>query len=103
VQGIVQIGTVEIERTQQERWLTGRLAPEWKRRFPELFDEDDLRLAQGPQGPKGYHFVEWLAAIVLHPATGYLVAGEQVRVPQPSSEAKDRCAALGARNLGCPS
>jgi hypothetical protein len=72
VQGIIEIATVEVERTQQERWLSGRLASEWKRRFPELFDEDDLRLAQGPQGPKGYHFVEWLAAIVLHHTTGYL-------------------------------
>lgn len=71
VQGIVEIGTVEIERAQKERWLSGRLAPEWRRRFPELFDEDDLRLAQGPQGPMGYHFVEWLAAIVLHHSTGY--------------------------------
>lgn len=72
VEGIVEIGTVEIERVQQARWLSGSLAPEWKQRFPELFDEDDLRLAQGPQGPKGYHFVEWLAAIVLHHTTGYL-------------------------------
>jgi hypothetical protein len=72
VEGIVEIGTVEIERAQQARWLSGSLAPEWKRRFPELFDEDDLRLAQGPQGPKGYHFVEWLAAIVLHHTAGYL-------------------------------
>jgi len=72
VDGIVDIGAVEIQRTQQARWLSGSLAPEWKRTFPELFDEDDLRLAQGPQGPKGYHFVEWLAAIVLHHTTGYL-------------------------------
>jgi hypothetical protein len=72
VQGIVEIGTVEIERAQKERWLSGRLAPEWRRRFPELFDVDDLRLAQGPQGPMGYHFVEWVAAIVLYHTTGYL-------------------------------
>ena len=70
--GIVEIGTIEIERAQKERWLSGRLAAEWKRRFPALFDEDDLRLAQGPQGPMGYHFIEWLAAILLHHTTGYL-------------------------------
>ena len=72
MQGIVEIGTVEIERAQKARWLSGRLAPEWKRIFPDLFDEDDLRLAQGPQGPMGYHFIEWMAAIVLHHTTGYL-------------------------------
>jgi VRR-NUC domain len=39
--------------------------------IPELFDEDDRRLAE-TQGPLGLHFYEWLAAIVLHHATGYL-------------------------------
>jgi hypothetical protein len=71
VRAITEIGTVEIQRSQQELWRSGRLAPEWAHRFPELFDEDDLRLAQA-QGHLGYHFCEWLAAIVLHHATGHL-------------------------------
>jgi hypothetical protein len=62
VEPIVEIGTVEIERSQKERWMSGRLAPEWARTFPRLFDADDLALARGPQGPRGYHFIEWLAA-----------------------------------------
>jgi hypothetical protein len=40
------------------RELGGRLAPEWARRFPELFDDDDRRLAEGPQGYSGYHFYD---------------------------------------------
>jgi hypothetical protein len=71
VEAITNIGTIEILHSQHELWRSGRLAPEWARRFPELFDEQDLRLAES-QGPLGYHFVEWLAAIVLYHTTGYL-------------------------------
>lgn len=71
MEAITEIGWVEIERGQQERWRGGSLAAEWAERFPELFDEDDLRLAK-TQGPMGYHFYEWVAAIVLHHTTGYL-------------------------------
>jgi len=70
VEPITDIGSVEIQRSQQALWRSGTLAAEWARRFPELFDEDDRRLAEA-QGPLGYHFYEWLAAIVLHHATGY--------------------------------
>ncbi len=71
VEPITDIGSVEIHRSQRVLWKSGSLAAEWARRFPELFDEEDRRLA-GTQGPLGYHFYEWLAAIVLHHATGYL-------------------------------
>jgi VRR-NUC domain-containing protein len=71
VRAITEIGTVDIQPSQQQLWRSGRLAPVWARRFSELFDEDDPRLAES-QGHLGYHFGEWLAAIVLHHATGYL-------------------------------
>src|SRR5687767_8782236 len=51
--------------------MAGGLPREWARAYPEFFDEDDLRLATGPQGEAGFHFWEWLAAVVLHHATGY--------------------------------
>jgi hypothetical protein len=82
VEAIVEIGTVEIARSQRERWMSGRLAPEWARSFPQLFDADDLALAQGPQGPRGYHFIEWLAAIVLHHSTGYLALVSKYEFPR---------------------
>ena len=69
-QEIVELDLVEVPRTQQEEWKRGVLAPEWARSFPDLFDEDDLRLAT-TQGPRGNHFPEWLAAIWLHKKTGY--------------------------------
>lgn len=68
---ITDIGTIEILRSQRDLWRSGGLAPEWARRFPEPFDEDDVRLVEG-QGPYGWHFVEWLAAMVLYHTTGYL-------------------------------
>jgi hypothetical protein len=71
VEAIIDIGTIEILPSQKELWQGGRLAAEWAHRFPDLFDEQDLALAES-QGPRGYHFVEWLGAIVLHHTTGYL-------------------------------
>jgi len=74
VKAIIEIGTIEVRRSQQVLWRDGRLMPEWAQRFPELFDEQDVRTAENqPQ----YHFVEWLAAIVLHHATGFLALVEK--------------------------
>lgn len=68
VEAIVDIGTVEIRRSQRALWRDGGLMREWKQRFPELFDEEDVRVAETQPS---LHFVEWLAAIVLHHATGF--------------------------------
>jgi hypothetical protein len=98
VRAITEIGTVEIQRSQQELWRSGRLAPAWAHRFPELFDEDDLRLAQA-QGHLGYHFCEWLAAIVLHHATGHLalVSKYEFRNHPRKQEVVQRLLAPGLR------
>jgi hypothetical protein len=66
---ITKIATIQIEPAQRARWQSGHLALEWRQRFPDLFDDDDLRLANSQPG---VHFYEWLSAIVLHHATGYL-------------------------------
>ena len=49
---------------QQGSPLPGR----WREQYPELFDDDDLRLAQGPQ--RKNHFCEWFAAIYLFQRDG---------------------------------
>ena len=54
--------------SQRERFRSGELAPEWFRRYPELFDKLDLKLARNQPN---YHFVEWLGAILLFESTGY--------------------------------
>lgn len=74
MEAIIDIGTIEVRRSQQVLWRDGRLMREWAQRFPKLFDEQDVRIAEHqPQ----YHFVEWLAAIVLHHATGFLALVEK--------------------------
>jgi hypothetical protein len=44
------------------------LSKQWKKRYPFLFDDDDLRIVK-KQGVA--HFGEWLTAIYLYEATGY--------------------------------
>src|SRR5690348_15931015 len=63
------IGTVNVVRSQRERWKSGNLAQEWRTRFPKLFNDDDLRLANSQPS---MHFYEWLGAVVLHHTTGCL-------------------------------
>jgi hypothetical protein len=67
--GITRIATIQFEAAQRARWQSGHLALEWRTRFPDLFDDDDLRLANSQPG---VHFYEWLGAIVLHHTTGHL-------------------------------
>ena len=66
---IVEIASFPFAASLKARWKNGELHREWARRYPELFDADDLRLAQN-QSEFGYHFVEWLSAILLYNATG---------------------------------
>lgn len=44
------------------------LPAQWREQYPQLFDDDDLRLAQGPQ--RRNHFCEWFAAIHLFQRDG---------------------------------
>jgi hypothetical protein len=68
---IRHVGEYSYSASQRSRFQSGVLAREWARRYPELFDADDLRLA-GSQSHMGKHFFEWLAAILLYETTGYL-------------------------------
>jgi hypothetical protein len=56
---------------QRRRFVAGELGPIWSARYPQLFDDDDCRLCRN-QCKDGFHFYEWLAAILLYEATGYL-------------------------------
>ena len=69
MEAITKIGTVNVAPSQRVRWQSGQLAQEWRTRFPNLFDDDDLRIAASQPG---IHFYEWLGAILLHHTTGYL-------------------------------
>jgi hypothetical protein len=73
---ITTIGTFEVRQLQRERFISGKLWQEWYSKYPNLFDIDDVRLAES-QAKLGYHFYEWLAAIMLYHTTGYLSLIEQ--------------------------
>jgi hypothetical protein len=65
-----EVGFFELSGTQRERWKGLELQRTWAKKFPELFDEEDLRLAIS-QGRLGYGLIEWLGAIFFHHLTGY--------------------------------
>ena len=56
---------------QRARFIAGELGEHWAKRYPEIFDKDDLRIYRN-QCEDGYHFYEWLGAILLYEVTGYL-------------------------------
>lgn len=56
-------------QTQRDAFRSGRLMEEWAERYPHLFDERDVEITRNQLN---YHFFEWLAAVLLYEATGYL-------------------------------
>lgn len=71
VEFLQDVGSFAFTREQRDRFVTGSLWRDWSCRYPELFDADDVRLASS-QAHLGYHFCEWLSAIILYETTGYL-------------------------------
>ncbi len=76
----LELGVFRFGKAQQERFKSGELWAEWARKYPEIFDERDLDLVR-TQAPGGTHFYEWLAAIVVLNATGYLSLVEKYESP----------------------
>ena len=62
------LATLDVDETLRKKFQSGELAKEWREKYPELFDEDDLRLAFSQ--PIN-HFYEWFAAIYLFEEKGY--------------------------------
>ena len=62
---------ISTSRFQFEKFKSGELYEEWFRVFPELFDEDDIRVAR-TQAKLGYHYFEWLSALTVYQSLGYL-------------------------------
>jgi hypothetical protein len=59
---------------QRQRFQSGEIVQAWVARYPNLFDENDLRI-QNTQPT--YHFYEWLAAVLLYEAMGYYTLMEK--------------------------
>jgi hypothetical protein len=64
-----EIGTFEFNPSQREKFKDGELLYEWANQYPQLFDEQELQIADHPVPA---HFFEWLGAIHLFETTGYL-------------------------------
>ncbi len=63
------LATFEIDATLRDRFRLGELSREWQTKYPDIFDDDDLRLALSQPNN---HFYEWAAAIHLCEKQGYL-------------------------------
>ncbi len=63
------LGRFAYTEEQRDRWRSGLLPERWQAAYPELFDEDDLRITRNQPDN---HFFEWLAAIHVYHATGWL-------------------------------
>lgn len=81
---LADIGVFDVPKARQVEWRTGQLVKEWAAKYPQLFDEQDSKMALVRCG-QGRHFFEWLSAIILHHATGYRARSE-VRVPESLAE-----------------
>lgn len=60
-----------ISKAQFEQFKAGNLWRQWATQYPQLFDADDVRVAES-QAARGYHFHEWLADLVIFQSAGYL-------------------------------
>jgi len=85
VESIFRIGTFPASSLQKERFAAG-LWNVWSKKYPELFDSDDEVLARN-QSKDGHHFYEWLAAILIFHATGYLSLIEKYQFPKHKRKA----------------
>ncbi len=58
-------------RALREKFVGGELGIQWAKDYPQLFDEDDRRLYDS-QCELGYHFFEWLGALPVILAQGFI-------------------------------
>ena len=64
--------------SQRVRFRSGELIEEWAARYPQLFDARDLEITRKQPN---YHFFEWLAAVLIYEATGFLSLIEKYETP----------------------
>lgn len=86
MKALIPIGTFAVNPKQRERFVSGKLWQEWHDKYSEIFDDDDLRLAERQPG---YHFYEWLAAILIHHSIGYLSLVEKYQYTAEKHKRKE--------------
>ena len=75
-----EIGVFEFHPAQRLRYMDGSLREQWAKTYPDIFDARDIESAK-TQGRAGYHFNEWLAAVILYQSFGYLSLIEKYELP----------------------
>lgn len=68
---ITSFATFFTSDEQHDLFRSGQLVKQWANAYPHLFDSDDVRIALN-QASMGYHYFEWLAAILIYHTTGML-------------------------------
>lgn len=61
-----------LSNAEYAAWRSGHVAPSWRAAMPNVFDDDDLRLAR-TRWSQGRHYFEWAAARHLHTHSGWHV------------------------------
>ena len=62
--------TFSYTRAHRDGFKEGALLTRWAEQYPVLFDEQDISTATN-QRHRGFHFVEWITAVLLYESTGY--------------------------------
>lgn len=68
---LITYATFVTNNAHHNLFRNGHLVEEWSSMYPMLFDSDDIRIALN-QRHLGYHYHEWLAAILIYHTTGLL-------------------------------
>jgi len=71
-----EIGVFEYRQHQLDKFKSGELWNQWGEHYPQLFEPQDVEISKN-QAHKGYHFFEWMTAILLWHTMGYLSFVEQ--------------------------
>ena len=67
-----ELPPLTLRRAEYAAWRAGCVAASWRAAFPNVFDDDDLRLAR-KRWSSGRHYFEWAAARHLHLQSGWSV------------------------------
>jgi hypothetical protein len=70
----IELGKFPYRPQQRDRFKSGELREQWAKDYPAIFDEQDVQIAKNQLG---YHFYEWLAAVLIFHTYGYLSLIEQ--------------------------
>lgn len=101
------LGRIPFDEYQRDRFRNGTLVKEWARKYPSMFDQNDVNNAINQPS---YHFFEWLAAIVIFSCTGYLSLVEKYRHKKHARKRQiltqlfdaDACRHICMRGVQCP-